>query len=470
MPPTANQILLQLKAIHTCTTAPMITAGGFELLIHAIALQLLASCYTMLPATSACHLPLFQQRNRPTPVTALRLHTQYRFEPAAGHHARSCSEAAPWPGLYTGPASEDKATEVVTLQQRQRRNSYHVPCFAASGWTDGPFSPEAQPIRRRLQSSSDSSSSSSSSSSWSEPGFFSKLICQASTPKNPRRKYNTLFTSIAARRNRPLGTLHTRSDSSKPHHSRPKALQNLKSQAVQRIPSSVRLRRTQSAPRIVLEESSPTAYKSDSRRHSSNPSIGSPVNYPFEIPEIHRTSATPTPSQKRNRTVRLCGRGDLIAGDDSQRSTSMYSSESSMHSDQNHTLSLPAQIPEIMSSISPRDTSTLPRREPNDYFASVHAATHIYDDKGEDIDDEDDLTTERENAGPRLDECPRLQEMFAKMDRSGEGDISDDTSDDSEIETTRKRRSMWIDPGSPSREFVARFERQRQETRLMDDE
>jgi hypothetical protein len=464
MPPTANQILLQVKSFHKCTTAPMITADGFELILHAIALQLLASCYTILPVT-ACHLPLFQQRNRSTPVTALRLHTQYRFEPAAGHHARACSETASWPGLYTGPASEHKAAEVVTLQQQQRRNSHYVPCFAASSWTDGPSSPEAHHhIRRRLQLSPDSSSS-------FEAGFFSKLIYQNSIPKNPRRKYNTLFTSLAARRNKPLGTLRTRSDFSKPHHSRPKALQDLTSQAVQRIPSSVRLRRTQSAPPIVLEESGPTAYTFDSRYHSSNPSIGSPLNYPYEIPEIYRTSATPAPSHKgRSRTVRLCGRGDLITGDDSQRSTSMYSSESSMHSDQDHTLSLPAQITEIMSLISPRDTSKLLQREPNGYFASVHAATHVHDDKGEDINEEDDLTAERENAGPRLDECPRLQEMFAKMDRGEQGNMSDDMSDDSDLQRTRKRKSMWIDPGSPSREFVARFERRRQETRFMYDE
>jgi hypothetical protein len=145
----------------------------------------------------------------------------------------------------------------------------------------------------------------------------------------------------------------------------------------------------------------------------------------------------------------------------------MYSSDASKHSDTNHIVSLSAPIPGIVSPISPRDTSRT-RKEPNDYFASVHAATHVHDNKDYDLDEEDDLTTERESAGPRLDECPRLQEMFAKMDRAGEGETSDDLSEDSDLENNRKRKSMWIDPGSPIREFVARFERQRQETRVID--
>lgn len=109
------------------------------------------------------------------------------------------------------------------------------------------------------------------------------------------------------------------------------------------------------------------------------------------------------------------------------------------------------------------------RKEPDGYFASVHAATHVHDDKDFDIDDADDLTGEHEKAGPTLEECPTLQRIFARMD-TGEADyMSDEISDDSDLERDRKRKSMWIDPGSPSREFMARFDPRRQGTGRMDE-
>jgi hypothetical protein len=92
-----------------------VNADTFEILIQAIALELLASCYTILPATT-CRLPLFQQRTCSTHITALRLHTLHRFEPAAGHHARVSSEIAARPELYAESALEEDVAEVVTLQ------------------------------------------------------------------------------------------------------------------------------------------------------------------------------------------------------------------------------------------------------------------------------------------------------------------------------------------------------------------
>jgi hypothetical protein len=148
------------------TSTPSISGDAFEILIRAIALQLLASCYTILPASSACNLPLFHQRIRARPISALRLHSQYRFEPAAGHHARVPSETASWPGLYAGPALEDALAEVVSRQRPQRYNSDHVPLFTANGWTDGTSSP---PARYRARGVSRPRKHSSSSSS--EAGF-----------------------------------------------------------------------------------------------------------------------------------------------------------------------------------------------------------------------------------------------------------------------------------------------------------
>jgi hypothetical protein len=360
------------------------------------------------------------------------------------------------------------------VRRRQRYDSDYVPCFAASGWTDGPSSPQAHRVRRESSSSADSTSS-------SEPGFFSILICQPSIRKNPRRRHHTLLTSLAMRREKHLGTLRTRSSSSKSHHNRSKVLQAFAEQTVQCIPSMLRLRQTQSAPRIEADESEPGARTYHPRRHSSNPSIGSPLDYPYEISQIRRTSATPAASQyerRKSHVVRLCGRGDLITQDedltDSQAEIPLHSKMASMHSTNNSSniLSLPARDPEALSplAISPRNTTTSPLSPRKDYFASVHAATHIHDDKDFDIDDEDDLKGEREDAGPRIEESPYLRVIFARMDAHEETYMSDDNSNSDDLERDRKRRSILHESGSTNDQIVERFAYRRQESRLLDDE
>ena len=152
------------------------SAEAFDLLLHGIALQLLASCYTLLPASSASQLPLFRQKTEAKPVTALRLHSQHRFEPAAGHHARASSEAASWLGLHTAPTPEDLLAEAVSLQRRLKRSSDCITRVAASGWTDGSSAPVAHRTRGGSYSTVERTSS-------SEPGLFSRLICQAATQK-----------------------------------------------------------------------------------------------------------------------------------------------------------------------------------------------------------------------------------------------------------------------------------------------
>jgi hypothetical protein len=163
MPPTASQILQKITASQGLTSTPSISGDAFECLIRAIVLQLLASCYTILPASSACS-PLSRQRTRARPTTALRLHSQYRFEPAAGHHARVPSETASWPGLYAGAELEDAFAEVVSTQRLQRYNRDYVPLFTANGWTDGASSSPATHSARTSRSRRHSSSP-------SEPGF-----------------------------------------------------------------------------------------------------------------------------------------------------------------------------------------------------------------------------------------------------------------------------------------------------------
>ena len=285
------------------SSAPYTPNGteAFDALVQAIALQLLASCYTFLPASSAGHVPLFQQRTGKKFVTALRAHSAFRLSPAAGHNARAQSEASPWPGLYTGPDREDILADIVSQRRRSaKRSSEYTPSFAASGWTNGP---NDLPCQKR----------SSPSSSSLEPGVFTRLTCQPSTPRNPYRKHNALFARALFCTSKKDCEPSGESPRKKPFH-------KVATQAVQRIPSVMRLRHTQSNPRM-REDAHPENHTSDSspklvRRTSSDPSIGSKLRYNFDIPEIRRISATPNASHKAAQSfmsMRGAGRGDMIS-------------------------------------------------------------------------------------------------------------------------------------------------------------
>lgn len=418
-----------------------ISAENFERLLHSIALQLLASCFTVLPASGACNLPILPQRRHPQRITALRLNSQHRFEPAAGHHARASSETDSWPGLYQGQSLEEQLAEQVSRNRRQDKNNQGVSRSKGNVWTDGASLLKKRRTRKGTRSTGDSDSS-------NDAGFFSRLICQVSTPKNPKRKHNTLFANFPTRKNKHKESLDTPTGSMKSRISRLKPFQNLSSTAVQRIPSSVRLRRTQSAPRNQEEDIVTIRPSYGPKRHSSNPSIGSPLNYPFEIPHIRRTSATPGEvyGEGDPNAVRMCGRGDLITAkeyvEEREANHVLHSEEHSRHA-----LSLPARIAESDSSLSValsnavpangKATVQSPPKYPSDYFASVHVATHVHDDKDSEIDPADDLKEEREDAGPSIDECPILQKMFEKMDAPREDDSSD-----SDMERFKKRKSI----------------------------
>lgn len=97
--------------------------------------------------------------------------------------------------------------------------------------------------------------------------------------------------------------------------------QYVSSQPVQRIPSVHRLRHTQSAPRIEVDaEEAYVESPHDRKRHGSDPSIGSPLDYSFQIPQIRRTSITPSaswcPGSSEEGMMRACGRHDLITPED----------------------------------------------------------------------------------------------------------------------------------------------------------
>ncbi|KAF2268411.1 hypothetical protein CC78DRAFT_367905 [Lojkania enalia] len=101
------------KPANSTTNGSVLPEG----LLYFIALQLLASCYTVIPASNADSLPICRQRRTKELVTSLRLHSRYRFSPASGHSARPPSEASSWPGLYAGPTLEDRLADTVSNQR-----------------------------------------------------------------------------------------------------------------------------------------------------------------------------------------------------------------------------------------------------------------------------------------------------------------------------------------------------------------
>jgi hypothetical protein len=447
MLPSATQILAEMQC-NEFSLAAFSSHDTFELLAHVIALQLLAACHTFLPASSASPIPLFEQRRQPKPVTALRLHSHYRLSPAAGHQARAPSESSSWPGLYTGPSVEDKLAEHVSRKRRSaKRSSECVPHFTASRWTDGP--PPA-----RWQKSSQNSLSRTSSSS-PEQGFFSRLICQASMPKNYRRKSNTMFLSrITSRQKRQK---QSQSESKDWRHS---------SQPAQRMPSLYRLRNTQSAPRIEVEEDAPVISPYEKKRHGSDPSIGSPLNYPFQIPEIRHVPETPSPSWIPGDSiageVRACGRGDFIAQDyfdvvpdtpetpeaphNPRRQPAQWKNTRYRHVyTGNGWLGSPSVTP---ANLSPPAGSPTPskatdqnrQKTASDYFGEFYTDKRITHQ----TEDPDVAEREHSDAGPEIQDDPRLQRMLENIVT----EPSEESSSDSDMEMSKKRKGINETPAT----------------------
>jgi hypothetical protein len=132
--------------------------------------------------------------------------------------------------------------------------------------------------------------------------------------------------------------------------------------------------------------------------------------------------------------------------------------------EQTNSMPTRAQISVILSPsvISPLNISdiALSRREPPspvDYFTSVHAATHVDDEKDHDIADEDDLREEREDAGPSIKDCPVLEEIFAKIHAPDDEYTSD--SDTENFGQERRRKTLLGDLGSAECEVVEKFRR-----------
>jgi hypothetical protein len=263
----------------------------FDALLYFIVVQLLASCYTLQNASSANNYPLFQQRKSVRLVTSLRLHSQYRFSPAAGWHARESSQSSSWPGLYTGPSLEEKVAEEASLRRRiekHRKEHKSESMFAnllrrksiTGDWSDGPASAEGG-SRRSFYSSS----------SGSEQSLLSKLTCQFSFLKRSKHRPHFLYDenpSISSN-SRPVSYQRSIPSPTRAHIS---PVHRTPTHAVQVIPSTLRLRRTQSTPHKLSDLSLPRPDFRFDHHNSSTPTVGSPLIYPFGIPEIRRISAT----------------------------------------------------------------------------------------------------------------------------------------------------------------------------------
>lgn len=86
-----------------------------------------------------------------------------------------------------------------------------------------------------------------------------------------------------------------------------------------------------------------------------------------------------------------------------------------------------------------KSSASKPRRKKpkSQGLSAVYAATKVKDEKDDTIPDGHDLKQERPNAGPIFNQCPVLQEIFAKLEASDE-----EWSSDSDMERYKKRKSI----------------------------
>lgn len=408
-----------------------------------IAIKLLASCYTLLPATSADDGPILQQRKQSKLITALRLQTLNQYPLAAGHHARTSSESAPWSGLYAGPSCEDRLLQQVQMQRFKAFSNESIPQTTARIWTDGP-----PPIR--LDNSHSGVPSSSTSSSDNEYGLLSRFICQAGIPKHPRRRHNTLFSRRSSTRKKHKAQ-YAEPDLTHVIKRRPrkKSRHQVTSQAVQRIPSALRLRHTQSAPRIAVDEEG-VADHHTSHRPSSNPSIGSALTYDFEIPRVHRTPATPARGRHDysppNSSIRACGRGDLICMQDYFDDAVLLSSNGKSHN-QSTTLLAPPQPVDLRSNHSPLPPSTgasFSRASTIDHLGNIYNMKSGFPNSG-DADDEQEAL---QLSGVESPDLRRILDDILTDDENSSG---------SEMEETRKRKNILNAAEGTEEAIVGKF-------------
>lgn len=439
-------MIASLQASSSPIDINSISGEACNALVHVIALQLLASCLTFLPPSDASHIPLFPQKKEARFVSALRLHSQYQFCPAAGHYARASSETSFWPGLDTGPAVEEQLVDTITFQRCfQKRSSEAIPYAAASGWTDGP-------VCKELLNTQEDTHSTSSSSSY-KPGLLSILMCQSSSSKNSRQKHDIPLKTWLSLRSSSIKKKKQRSDydTSNPqaHHN---PLHSLTTLAVQRMPSALHSHHTKSASRMPVNNPLPTP-QVNSRRHGSNPSISSPLNYAVEYPETCRTPATPAghpmeqgaaqptqPWQPRDRT---------------SKQEHVETAQSRSHDATLLSCGLGA-FPQ-----SPRDDGYFNAAYP--FFNVEHddeSESGHEDEEGENSSNNNNNNDNKTGLGciddPRREKI-RASSSLATDDEDEDADADDEYSSESDMERNRKRKSIKCEAGGFDRRLARRF-------------
>jgi hypothetical protein len=234
------------------------------------------------------------------------------------------------------------------------------------------------------------------------------------------------------------------------------------------MPSIYRLRNTQSAPRIEVEENAPVIISLDGKRHGSDPNIGSPLTYPYQIPKIRRISDTPSPNWIPGDSVagelRACGRGDFIANQDyfeempetpetphdpRQQHGRWGNSRYRHHYTGNQWLQSPAGTPSTPpATLSPPTSSPAPSQTTNksrdktasDYFGQLYSDKHIKHQ----TDDPNAAEREHSDAGPEIEDDPRLQKMLENIVT----ETSDESSSDSDMERSKKRKGINETPAT----------------------
>jgi hypothetical protein len=108
---TSTQITPRRRAISESNlpTSSWVT----DELVQMIAVQLLGACFTLPPEYLVPLTPALSSYNRKgcskppnsCMISALRMHTQFRYSPCFGHQARNTSPIQPWDGIYDGAST-----------------------------------------------------------------------------------------------------------------------------------------------------------------------------------------------------------------------------------------------------------------------------------------------------------------------------------------------------------------------------
>ncbi|OCK82003.1 hypothetical protein K432DRAFT_403323 [Lepidopterella palustris CBS 459.81] len=206
--PTPNEIAAHLTSRPFTTSEAAESPEDSEVLLHLIAIQILASCFTLSHPPSASHMPLYLGKKGPELITSLRLHAQYRFSPAAGHHARNSSRESAWPGLFSGPSIEDRLADEVSRRRLMKKRNTEVTMNKISAWSrelhdlaDGPTSShEHEPVTRRTSIPYSVTSNLPDEGCLSTVGVWYSRIANDKAPKvrteQPRKNPNFISSAL----------------------------------------------------------------------------------------------------------------------------------------------------------------------------------------------------------------------------------------------------------------------------------